>query len=263
MPRRVRSRATASPAIVLGACLALLSAWFAGAAASRAAEASPGDPYASARSRMVEAIRADVRETAREIGKTRFDRRVMAAMGEVPRHEFVPSRLRDDAYLNRPLPIGHGQTISQPYVVALMTDLLGADANDDVLEVGTGSGYQAAVLAELVGHVYTVEIVPELAAQAKSRLARLGYENVTARHSDGYFGWKEHAPFDAIVVTAAASHVPPPLLEQLAPGGRMVIPVGSPFSTQQLLFVEKTEDGKVRTRQVLPVSFVPLTREPE
>jgi protein-L-isoaspartate(D-aspartate) O-methyltransferase len=142
-----------------------------------------------------------------------------------------------------------------------MTDLLEVGRGDKVLEVGTGSGYQAAVLAELVDEVYTVEIIPELAREAKASLARLLYDNVTARHADGFFGWREHAPFDGIVVTAASSHVPPPLIEQLAPGGRMVIPVGSPFAVQQLMLVEKGRDGKVRTRQLLPVAFVPLTRD--
>jgi protein-L-isoaspartate(D-aspartate) O-methyltransferase len=179
----------------------------------------------------------------------------------VPRHELVPSRSRDRAYENRPLPIGYGQTISQPYIVALMTDLLQPAADDVVLEVGTGSGYQAAVLAEIVGRVYSVEIVPELARRGAGDLARLGYRNVEVRNGDGYHGWEEHAPFDAIVVTAAASHIPPPLVQQLAPGGRMVIPVGSPFAVQQLTLVEKTPEGRVETRQLLPVSFVPLHRE--
>jgi protein-L-isoaspartate(D-aspartate) O-methyltransferase len=179
----------------------------------------------------------------------------------VPRHEFVPERLRRQAYANRPLPIGYGQTISQPYIVALMTDLVEPGADDRVLEIGTGSGYQAAVLATLVGEVYTIEIIEPLGLAARARLERLGYDNVEVRLGDGYYGWPERAPFDAIVVTAAASHVPPPLIQQLKPGGRMVIPVGSRFLVQQLVLVTKDADGRVTTRQLLPVRFVPLTGE--
>ena len=217
------------------------------------------DPFAEARAAMVRAIAVDAEHTAEWIGKDRLSPRVMEAMGRVPRHLFVPPDLQDLGYLNRPLPIGYGQTISQPYIVALMTDLLEPEPDDVAFELGTGSSYQAAVLAELVAEVYTVEIVPPLAASATDRLDALGYDNVTVRAGDGYFGWHEHAPFDIIVVTAAASHVPPPLIAQLKPGGRMVIPVGSPFLTQQLLLVEKGEDGTVASRQVLPVIFVPLT----
>lgn len=211
------------------------------------------------RGRMVEAIRDDVEATSRRIGTTALNPEVMEVLGRVPRHEFVPEALRARAYENRPLPIGYGQTISQPYIVALMTDLAQVGADATVLEIGTGSGYQAAVLAALTRHVYTIEIVPKLGASARTRLERLGCENVTVRVGDGYLGWEEHAPFDAIVVTAAASHVPPPLVRQLKPGGRMVIPVGSPFQTQQLTLVEKAPEGAVRTRQILPVIFVPLT----
>ena len=210
---------------------------------------------------MVEAIQETVDETSFQIGKERLDLRVMAIMGRVPRHEFVPDSVRAYAYRNRPLPIGHGQTISQPYIVALMTDLLKVDAEDVVLEVGTGSGYQAAVLAELVAQVYTIEIIEPLGEQAKGRLQRLDYGNVQVRVGDGYYGWEAHAPFDAVIVTAAASHVPPPLIRQLKPGGRMVIPVGSRFFTQYLMLVEKDAKGKVTTRQILPVRFVPLTGE--
>jgi protein-L-isoaspartate(D-aspartate) O-methyltransferase len=184
---------------------------------------------------------------------------VLETLREVERHQFVPESLQSEAYLNHPLPIGHGQTISQPYIVALMTDLVAPDADDVVLEVGTGSGYQAAVLAKLVGQVYSIEIIEPLAEQAKVRLARLGYDNVTTSLGDGYFGWEEHAPFDAIVVTAAATHVPPPLIAQLKPGGRMVIPVGGRFSVQYLLLLEKTAAGDVLTRQITAVRFVPLT----
>lgn len=190
-----------------------------------------------------------------------FTAQVLRALGDVPRHEFVPPEQRKHAYANRPLPIGYGQTISQPYIVALMTDLVEPEPDDVVLEVGTGSGYQAAILAGLVDRVYTIEIVPELAREVEDRLERLGYDNVETRLGDGYYGWEEHAPFDAIVVTAAPSHVPPPLIEQLARGGRMVIPVGGRFTTQQLLLIEKTADDEVITRQVASVRFVPLTGE--
>ena len=194
-------------------------------------------------------------------GKQGFDERVLRALREVERERFVPESLQDEAYANQPLPIGHGQTISQPWIVALMTDLVVPRPGDRVLEVGTGSGYQAAVLARLVGEVYSIEIIEPLATQAGERLARLGYDNVTTRLGDGYFGWEEQAPFDAIVVTAAASHVPPPLIAQLKPGGRMVIPVGGRFAVQYLLLVEKTAAGETITRQVAPVRFVPLTGE--
>lgn len=219
------------------------------------------EEYEAARRSMIEAIRADVDWTSREIGKVRLDSRVLDVLAEVPRHEFVPGRLRGSAYVNRPLPIGYGQTISQPYIVALMTDLLEVGAGDTVLEVGTGSGYQAAVLAELVAKVYTIEIIPELGKSARQRLARLGFENVEVRLGDGYHGWEEHAPFDGVIVTAAASHVPPPLVQQLRPGAKMVIPVGRPFAVQHLLLVTKEKDGEIRTRQILPVTFVPLTAE--
>ena len=217
------------------------------------------DSFAEARAEMVRAVAETTAETAEFIDKTALAPRVMEAMGRVPRHLFVPWDLQDMGYLNRPLPIGYGQTISQPYIVALMTDLLAPEPDDVAFELGTGSSYQAAILAELVAEVYTVEIVQPLAESAAERLAALGYDNVTVRAGDGYFGWPEHAPFDIIVVTAAASHVPPPLIAQLKPGGRMVIPVGSPFLTQHLLLVEKREDGSVTSRQILPVIFVPLT----
>jgi len=217
------------------------------------------DPFASARQSLLEEIRHDFRTTAAMIGKSAPDQRVEQALLEVPRHLFIPPDSRDHAYENRPLPIGYGQTISQPYIVALMTDLLNPQPDHVVLEVGTGSGYQAAVLSRLVKQVYTIEIIEPLAKQAKARLKKLGYANVEVRLGDGYHGWKEHAPFDGIVVTAAASHIPPPLVQQLKPGGRMVIPVGSHFLTQSLLLVEKDKEGNVTTRQLLPVAFVPLT----
>jgi protein-L-isoaspartate(D-aspartate) O-methyltransferase len=223
--------------------------------------APPGadeDGWQSARQQMVAEIEADVDFTSRRIGRSSLDPGVMEAMGRVPRHEFVPESLRHHAYENRPLPIGYGQTISQPYIVALMTDLLAVTQGDKVLEVGTGSGYQAAVLAQLGLQVYSIEIIPELAESARVRLARLGLQ-VDSRVGDGYHGWQEQAPFDAIIVTAAASHIPPPLVQQLAPGGVMIIPVGGPFTVQQLTLVEKAPNGQVKTRQVLPVAFVPLT----
>ena len=219
------------------------------------------DDYAQARQHLVEVIEQDVRDTSLYLDKEALDPRVMAAMGKVPRHEFVPAIQRSNAYRNRPLPIGYGQTISQPYIVALMSDLIKPQAGDRVLELGTGSGYQAAILAELTGHVYSIEIIEALGKQADERLSRLGYDNITLRLGDGYSGWEEHAPFDAIVVTAAASHVPPPLVAQLKPGGRMIIPVGSRFLTQQLVLIEKAPGGQLITRQILPVKFVPLTGE--
>lgn len=186
---------------------------------------------------------------------------VLEAMREVPRHLFVPADQLGAAYADAPLPIGYGQTISQPYVVALMTELLDLKPGDKVLEIGTGSGYQAAVLSELTPCVYTIEIIPELARQAAERLQKLGYRTIEPRQGDGYHGWKEHAPFDAIIVTAAAGHVPPPLIEQLKPGGRIVIPIGGVYETQNLVVVTKDLDGRLRTRSVLPVTFVPMTGE--
>jgi protein-L-isoaspartate(D-aspartate) O-methyltransferase len=187
------------------------------------------------------------------------DTAVLRAMRRVPRHEFVPQDYRRAAYDDRPLPIGQGQTISQPYVVALMTELLEPTAESRVLEVGTGSGYQAAVLAEIVEEVYTIEIIEPLATSARARLERLGYDNVTVRAGDGYYGLPEAAPFDAVIVTAAAGHIPPPLLDQLEPGGRMIIPVGPVHAVQQLILVLKDANGEISTRQLLPVRFVPMT----
>ena len=217
------------------------------------------DAYTKARQGMIREIEADVRLTSAYIDKKEFDPKVMDAMRKVPRHEFVPREVRDLAYENRPLPIGYGQTISQPYIVALMTDLLEPKPQQKVLEVGTGSGYQAAILAQLVADVYTIEIIEPLGNEARERLKQLKYDNVHVRIGDGYYGWKEHGPYDGIVVTAAASHIPPPLIQQLKPGGRMVIPVGSRFMVQQLVLVEKDAKGKLTTRQILPVRFVPLT----
>lgn len=193
------------------------------------------------------------------MGREAIDPRVLGVLGRVPRQEFVSPLLRSHAYDNRPLPIGHGQTISQPYIVAVMSDYAKVGAGDKALEIGTGSGYQAAVLAELGAKVSSIEIVEPLALAADDRLRRLGYAGVATKIGDGYHGWPERGPFDVIVVTAAASHVPPPLVRQLKPGGRMVIPIGLPFQTQQLLLVEKREDGSVTARQMMPVQFVPLT----
>jgi protein-L-isoaspartate(D-aspartate) O-methyltransferase len=187
--------------------------------------------------------------------------KVLKAMSVVPRHEFVPSNLIYQAYEDHPVPIGYNQTISQPYIVAYMTELLDPQEKDKVLEVGTGSGYQAAVLAEIVDRVYTIEIIPELGEQAKERLKRLEYKKIEVKIDDGYNGWEEHAPYDAIIVTAAAEHIPPPLVKQLKQGGKMCIPVGSPFFVQDLTLVEKKMDGKIVTRKILPVRFVPLVRK--
>jgi protein-L-isoaspartate(D-aspartate) O-methyltransferase len=208
---------------------------------------------------MVRTIAAHARQASSALDGPEIAPQVLRVMGEVPRHEFIAAGLRHDAYADRPLPIGYGQTISQPFIVALMTDLLAVGPEATVLEVGTGSGYQAAVLARLVRQVHTIEIVPALASAATDRLERLGYRNVAVRQGDGYFGWHEAAPFDAILVTAAASQIPPPLLQQLKPGGRLVIPVGAPFALQHLVLVERDAAGRVQTRQLLPVRFVPLT----
>ncbi len=221
--------------------------------------ATAADEMATRRAALVDEIAGDVRMTARYLGRDSLDTRVLEAIDTVPRHELVPREQRRFAYENRPLPIGYGQTISQPYIVAIMTDLVEPGATDVILEIGTGSGYQAAVLAELVDTVCTIEIIPELAARARRDLARLGYRNIRTREGDGYYGWPECGPFDGIVVTAGASHVPPPLIDQLKPGGKLIIPVGSRFLTQQLLLVEKDDQGRVTTRQILPVRFVPLT----
>jgi len=213
------------------------------------------------RSSMVEEIERMARALSRSTGRDALDERVLQAMAKVPRHEFVPEAFRARAYENRPLPIGEGQTISQPFIVALMTDLAAVDRDSVVLEIGTGSGYQAAVLAELAARVHTIEIVEPLGRRAAETLERLGYDNVLVRIGDGYRGWPEAAPFDAIVVTAAPDEVPRPLIEQLAPGGRLVIPVGSPGAVKSLRLIEKDAEGRLTERDVLPVAFVPFTRE--
>lgn len=219
------------------------------------------DPYAMQRQAMLDDIAEITHDTRYETGRATLSGRVMAAMKKVPRHRFVPPGAERHAYDNRPLPIGHGQTISQPFIVALMSDLLDLKAGDKVLEVGTGSGYQAAVLGELAREVYTIEIVAPLAKEASARLVALGYRNVTVRSGDGYLGWPEQAPFDAIMVTAGALEVPPALVQQLKPGGKLVIPVGPQWSGQELLVIEKDAGGKTSTRKALAVRFVPLTRD--
>ncbi|NOZ54775.1 MAG: protein-L-isoaspartate(D-aspartate) O-methyltransferase [Gammaproteobacteria bacterium] len=216
--------------------------------------------YSERRKQLINEINKDILLTYFSTKRQQFDPRVMEVLGKVPRHLFVPKALQESAYKNRPLPIGYGQTISQPYIVALMTDLLETKKDASVLEIGTGSGYQAAVLAELVKSVFTIEIIEPLEKKASSRLKTLGYDNVTVKLADGYYGWEQHAPFDGIIVTAAANHIPPPLVKQLKPGGRMVIPVGGHFFTQNLTLVVKSEDGTVKTYQILPVAFVPFTR---
>jgi protein-L-isoaspartate(D-aspartate) O-methyltransferase len=224
-------------------------AWFCALASCGAVQPAP----AAARARMVEEQIAarGVRDPA-----------VLAAMREVPRHLFVRPSDRTEAYDDHPLPIGHGQTISQPYIVALMTELARPRPDHVALEVGTGSGYQAAVLSRIVRRVYTIELLEPLARTAERRLADLGYRNVTVRAGDGYNGWPEAAPFDIILVTASAPDIPPPLVKQLKAGGRMVVPVGAPDDVQELRVVEKSADGSLHIRSVIPVRFVPLLRRP-
>lgn len=212
--------------------------------------------------KLLEDIRAELRYMHSLTGRDTFSERVMTAMAEVPRHHFTPDYEQRYAYDNGPLPIGYGQTISQPFIVALMTDLLACGPDDCVLEIGTGSGYQAAILSRVVGQVRSVEIIPDLARESAARLARLGYTNVATRHSDGYTGWPEFAPYDGILVTAAASTVPPPLTEQLREGRRLVIPIGPQYGHQELIMIEKHPDGSFSKIDVLGVAFVPLTRMP-
>ncbi|MGB9605225.1 MAG: protein-L-isoaspartate(D-aspartate) O-methyltransferase [Bryobacteraceae bacterium] len=222
----------------------LAAAWTAGQKGGAAR-----DPWAEARERMV-------REQIEERGIRNPD--VLRVMRQTPRHLFIPERMRSQAYEDHPVPIGYGQTISQPYIVALMTELLEPHKDARVLEIGTGSGYQAAVLAPLVRHVYTIEIVRELAESAAVLLKKLGYDNVTVRWGDGYRGWPEQAPFDRIIVTAAPPDVPKALIDQLKPGGKLVAPVGSSLFGQDLIVLEKTRDGKIRRRSIIPVMFVPM-----
>jgi protein-L-isoaspartate(D-aspartate) O-methyltransferase len=212
---------------------------------------------------LLEQIQSEAGYTASYTGREKFSERVMAAMASVLRENFVDPEYLPFAYNNAPLPIGYGQTISQPYIVALMTELLDLTPDSVVLEIGTGSGYQAAILSTLVKKVYTIEKVKELAASASERLKELGYDNIETRCCNGYKGWAEKAPFDGIIVTAAASHIPPALIEQLKPGGRMIIPVGLPYMPQQLMLLTKDEDGTTHTESVLDVAFVPLVMEDE
>lgn len=227
-----------------------------------------GNQLLERRQAMIAEIEAEVAGTSKWLGKRKLDPRVIAAMAKVPRHLFVPESYRAQAYENRPQPIGHGQTISQPYMVAIMTDLANIAPEHKVLEIGTGCGYQTAVLAELARSVYSIEVVPELARPAAVRLRDMGYPNIEVKCGDGALGWAAHAPFDAIVVTAAAWHrIPPPLIEQLAPGGILVIPVDRstraaryPYIDQEqdLMVVSKDKEGRIAERNVLPVAFVPL-----
>ena len=220
--------------------------------------AADAQDYGALRARLVAEVDAMYAMTRAETGLASMSPAVRAALGKVERHRFVPSGQQSSAYRNHPLPIGGGQTISQPYIVALSTDLVAPQPGQRVLEIGTGSGYQAAMLAEIVQKVYSMEIVPSLGKEAAERLKTLGYANVEVRIGDGYAGWPEQAPFDSIVVTAAAPRVPQALVDQLKPGGRMVIPVGASFEAQELLVIEKRADGSVERKSVLPVRFVPL-----
>lgn len=221
--------------------------------------AADNDPYAQSRARMVES------QLQRAIfgRKPITDPAVLEAMRKVPRHEFVPEEVRLNAYDDTPLPIGEGQTISQPYIVANMTEAINPKSGDKILEIGTGSGYQAAILAEIVDEVYTIEIVKPLGKRAAKALSKLGYDNIHTRIGDGYQGWPDAAPFDAIIVTAAPDHVPQPLIDQLKPGGRMVIPVGPRGRTQALTLLTKQDDGTIKKEVLEPVRFVPLTRDGE
>jgi protein-L-isoaspartate(D-aspartate) O-methyltransferase len=212
----------------------------------------------AARDRLMKEIAAEVRQTANWTGRAEISPRVMDVLARVPRHAFVPASDVPFAYINRPLSIGHGQTISQPYIVAIMTDLLDLKEDDRVLEIGCGSGYQAAVLAETAGEVYSVEVVPELAEEARMRLARLNYASVHIRVGDGYAGWPEQAPFDAIIVTSAPPSIPEVFAAQLKPGGRLVIPVGAAGETQTLYRCERAADGQLACSSTLPVAFVPM-----
>lgn len=215
--------------------------------------------YDKQREKLIEIIKQEVKNTSEYLGKDKLDKRVIDAINSVPRHKFVPFYSRLYAYKNRPLAIGHGQTISQPYIVAIMTDLLNLKPSDRVLEIGTGSGYQAAIAAQIVKEVYSIEVIEPLGLEARKRLTQLGYNNIKTRIADGYYGWKEHAPYDAIIVTAAAGHIPPPLLKQLKPGGTMIIPVGDFMFVQKLILIQKDQKGDLTTRQIMSVRFVPLT----
>lgn len=212
---------------------------------------------------LLDQVVAEIRETADQTGCPTLSERVLDALASVPRHRFVPAEQREWAYADRPLPIGRGQTISQPFIVALMTELLNLKPDAVVLEIGSGSGYQTAVLARLARQVYSVERIPELATAAARRLDELGFANVAIRVGDGNRGWEEHAPFNGIIVTAAATEIPPALLQQVKPGGRLVIPVGLPHQTQELRLLCKDDQGVAQSRSVLPVVFVPMIHDPE
>ena len=248
-----------------GACAAgfwrwlLLGVVFAMPACSAPEDAHDERDWKTMRSQMLEEIKDDYRRSAGWTGLRSPSAEVLAALDAVPRHAFVPADVRDAAYRNHPLPIGRGQTISQPFIVALMTDLLEIDSEARVLELGTGSGYQAAVLGELVQSVHTVEIVAVLAEQARERLATLGYDNVHVRAGDGVMGWPEHAPYDGVIVTAAGIEIPQALIDQLKPGGRLVMPVGAQHETQDLIVMTRGEDGSLTRRSTIPVRFVPIT----
>lgn len=222
-----------------------------------------GETLQKKRKQMLDTIDTEAKYTASMTGRERFAERVMQAMAEVPREKFVPKTMQPFAFDNGPLSIGHGQTISQPYIVALMTDMLDLTPESVVLEIGTGSGYQAAILSRLAKQVYSIERISALQQIAERRLKDLGYHNIETRCGDGYHGWPEKAPFDAIMVTAAASHIPPALEEQLKPGGRMMIPVGLPYMYQELMLVSKDEEGNIHNKAVLGVAFVPLISSDE
>lgn len=247
------------PARSLTACLLYAFLLLAGSGAPDV----NADDYSRERARMIEVIERHLRTAPLERADEKFDPRVLDVMARTPRHLFVPDGERGRAYDDRPLPIGYGQTISQPFIVAFMTHMLKPKADHVVLEIGTGSGYQAAILAPLVRRVCTIEIIPELGESARQRLEDLGYDNVQKRIGDGYYGWEDCGPFDSIVVTAAGDHLPPPLIEQLKPDGRMVMPVGGAFVMQHLVLATKGADERVYSRSLLPVAFVPLRREVE
>jgi len=211
--------------------------------------------------RLLDEIESEYKYTSGMTGKDTLDPKVKAAIANVPRDKFVPKTHIDSAFYNGPLPIGHGQTISQPYIVAIMTDLLELEADDVILEIGTGSGYQAAILSQLCKQVYTIEYVPALADIAKARFEKLGYDNIESKTGNGFDGWPDHAPYDGIIVTAAATQIPGPLIKQLKPGGHMVIPVGEPYLHQELILVRKNEDGELNIKNILGVAFVPFQGE--
>ncbi len=249
---RLRRSNLAGNSILLSMCLVVLLSFM--------PQQLTADSYTRQRAAMVGQIEQHVQETSAYLGKDKLDPIVIDALKQVPRHQFVTRAYRDDAYADRPLPIGHGQTISQPYMVAIMSDLLQLKPGDRVFELGTGSGYQAAILAQMGCQVYSMEIIDKLAERSSSLLEELYPDAaIHTRSGDAYYGWQEHAPFDGIIVTAAGDHIPPPLIQQLKPGGRMIIPVGNRFFTQQLLLVEKSADGKITSRDVMPVRFVPIT----